>query len=328
MVATAAVVVRQSRLRTRRRWRRSRWRQQAGTAPLTVQLDASTSTDTGGSIASYAWNFGDNSAAGSGVTTSHVFQATGTYTVTLTVTDNGGATGATTRQVSVGQVPTVSKIAAIDVGDMTACAVGVDGKAWCWGPNDYGQLGTGDVAQGNLPRRTAEGYAFNKISVSTGGAFACGITLAGQAYCWGSQEGGRLGDGTVHRPGSTSPHRCRSRRSHVLRYRSRRRPCLRNRRRRCRVLLGPQRAWPTGHWRFANSSVPVAVSGGLSFTSITTHQMVTCGVTERIGSGYCWGDGDRAIWAVARGLAATYLRQSRAGSASHRCNSGCGRPAA
>jgi|APFre7841882724_1041349.scaffolds.fasta_scaffold10164_2 PKD repeat protein len=72
-----------------------------GSGPLTVQLNASASTDPGGSITTYSWNFGDNSAAGSGVTTSHIFQTNGTYTVTLTVTDNSGTTGSTTRQVSV-----------------------------------------------------------------------------------------------------------------------------------------------------------------------------------------------------------------------------------
>jgi alpha-tubulin suppressor-like RCC1 family protein len=43
----------------------------------------------------------------------------------------------------------------------------------------------------------------------------------------------------------------------------------------------------------ANSAVPVAVTGGLSFTSITTHQMVTCGIATD-GTGYCWGYGDNA----------------------------------
>ena len=73
----------------------------SGTAPLTVQLDASASTDTGGAIARYSWDFGDSSAAGSGVAVSHVYGAAGTFTVTLTVADNQGAVGTATGQVTV-----------------------------------------------------------------------------------------------------------------------------------------------------------------------------------------------------------------------------------
>jgi uncharacterized repeat protein (TIGR03803 family) len=77
----------------------------SGTAPLTVQFDASASSDPDGSIASYGWHFGnDTAAAESGMTISHVFQAGGTYTVTLTVTDNLGATGSTTRTVTVSNI--------------------------------------------------------------------------------------------------------------------------------------------------------------------------------------------------------------------------------
>src|SRR3954468_3243935 len=61
----------------------------------------STSTDDG-SIASYAWNFGDT-ATGTGPTPQHTYTAAGTYNVTLTVTDNLGATGTTTKQVTVTQ---------------------------------------------------------------------------------------------------------------------------------------------------------------------------------------------------------------------------------
>ena len=67
---------------------------------LVVAVDGSTSTDSDGTIASYAWNFGDSGTA-TGATASHSYAAAGTYTVTLTVTDNGGATNSTTRSVTV-----------------------------------------------------------------------------------------------------------------------------------------------------------------------------------------------------------------------------------
>ena len=77
----------------------------SGTAPIVVQFDASASTDSDGSIASYGWNFGDGSASGSGVTTNHGFQTASTFTVTLTITDDRGATNSTTRQVVVQAAP-------------------------------------------------------------------------------------------------------------------------------------------------------------------------------------------------------------------------------
>jgi PKD repeat protein len=66
----------------------------AGTAPLTVQFDASASTDSDGSIASYLWKFGDGSTA-TGKTASHTYTTAADYTATLVVTDNRGATGTT-----------------------------------------------------------------------------------------------------------------------------------------------------------------------------------------------------------------------------------------
>lgn len=67
---------------------------------LAVSLSGTGSTDPDGTITGYAWNYGDNTT-GNGATTSHTYATAGTYTVTLTVTDDDGATGSTTRQVTV-----------------------------------------------------------------------------------------------------------------------------------------------------------------------------------------------------------------------------------
>jgi len=71
-----------------------------GMAPLPVSFDASASYDPDGSIASYAWIFGDGTT-GSGRTVNHIFQKRGNYSVKLTVVDNLGKPGSTIKNVPV-----------------------------------------------------------------------------------------------------------------------------------------------------------------------------------------------------------------------------------
>lgn len=72
---------------------------------LAVAVNGSTSSDADGTIASYAWNFGDG-ASGTGATpAAHTYAAAGTYQVTLTVTDDKGATGTLTKAVTVTAAP-------------------------------------------------------------------------------------------------------------------------------------------------------------------------------------------------------------------------------
>jgi PKD repeat protein len=63
----------------------------SGLAPLAVSVDGSGSSDPDGSIASYAWNFGDGGTA-MGATATHNYGSAGSYTATLTVTDDDGDT--------------------------------------------------------------------------------------------------------------------------------------------------------------------------------------------------------------------------------------------
>ncbi|MHA7145106.1 PKD domain-containing protein [Arthrobacter sp. TmT3-37] len=67
---------------------------------LTCSVDGSASSDPDGSIAGYAWTFGDGATA-TGAVASHSYATAGTYTIGLTVTDNAGQTAATTRSLTV-----------------------------------------------------------------------------------------------------------------------------------------------------------------------------------------------------------------------------------
>lgn len=69
------------------------------TSGLTATFTDS-SSDSDGTIASYSWTFGDG-ATSTSVNPSHTYAASGTYSVTETVTDNGGATGSVTKSVTV-----------------------------------------------------------------------------------------------------------------------------------------------------------------------------------------------------------------------------------
>ena len=80
----------------------------SGDAPLRVEFSGAGSEDPDGSIASYLWNFGDG-RTGIGKTVSHTYNSKGTYTASLTVTDDEGKTDTKTIKINVTKAPTPLK---------------------------------------------------------------------------------------------------------------------------------------------------------------------------------------------------------------------------
>ncbi len=92
----------------------------------------------------------------------------------------------------------------ISAGHDYTCALTTAGAAYCWGSNGFGQLGIGGQAPSSRPARVGiTGVTF--ASISAGANHTCAVTTTGVAYCWGSNAGGKLGDGGAPGGGHTVP---------------------------------------------------------------------------------------------------------------------------
>lgn len=86
-----------------------------------------------------------------------------------------------------------SGVSGVFAGQYFTCAL-TTGKAFCWGSNVDGALGTGDLEARLTPAAVATGVAFETLA--PGEAHVCGIEAsAGRVLCWGSGAKGRLGTG-------------------------------------------------------------------------------------------------------------------------------------
>ncbi|MCP4172345.1 MAG: hypothetical protein GY758_16400, partial [Fuerstiella sp.] len=134
---------------------------------------ASSTADAAGSEAS--------SAAADGANTNSVSGASGAAADPVAYI-NAQNTGAVTQISAGGDAPGHT------------CAVTDVGAAYCWGKNDYGQLGNGlwDINDGSLvPVRVKAGeqpgdeFLSGVRQISAGGQHTCAVTVDGTVYCWG-----------------------------------------------------------------------------------------------------------------------------------------------
>lgn len=82
----------------------------------------------------------------------------------------------------------------IAIGAYHSCAVS-QGELYCWGVNEYGQLGDGTTNSHFKPVKVL-GLAAGVIGVAVGSHHSCAITAEGAARCWGYNFSGQLGDGS------------------------------------------------------------------------------------------------------------------------------------
>jgi alpha-tubulin suppressor-like RCC1 family protein len=94
--------------------------------------------------------------------------------------------------------------ATVSCGGNHSCALSGDGQAWCWGSNDYGQLGN-PAAPTTSATPTHVIAVGPLVQIAAGDTHTCGLDPLGDVWCWGDNEFGQLGIGQSNISDSATP---------------------------------------------------------------------------------------------------------------------------
>jgi alpha-tubulin suppressor-like RCC1 family protein len=194
-----------------------------------------------------------------------------------------------------------SRIAA---GATNTCSITSDGRAFCWGLNDKGQLGNNSTATSLVPVAVYTGGVLSGKTVSAiaiAQGHACALASDNQAYCWGNDASGQLGNNSTATslvPVAVYTGGVLSGKTVVSIANGADHTC---------ALASDNQAYCWGNGGIGrlgnnsttNSSVPVAVyTGGVlsgkTLVSIASGNTETC-VIASDGLAYCWGYNTRGL---------------------------------
>ena len=86
----------------------------------------------------------------------------------------------------------------ITIGYAHTCALTNEGKAYCWGRNNQGQLGNNSTTDSSIPVAVQMPAGVARFqSITAGGEYTCALTNEGKAYCWGLNFAGQLGNNST-----------------------------------------------------------------------------------------------------------------------------------
>src|SRR5690349_9824320 len=84
----------------------------------------------------------------------------------------------------------------LSTGGGTTCAVASGGGVWCWGNNTWGQVGDGTTWDRHQPVPVS-GLSSGAVAVAVGTFETCALLASGAVKCWGRNDYGQLGNGTM-----------------------------------------------------------------------------------------------------------------------------------
>jgi len=222
----------------------------------------------------YCWGNNANGQLGLGTTTSHTSPTeVGTLT-TWTAVSHGGADGCGIAATT----PTVSQ------SGTDACAI-VNGALFCWGYNQYGEVGVGNTTQYEAPQQVGTLTTWTAVSAGNinAGTDACGLA-GGKLYCWGYNGNGQLGLGNT--TNETSPQQVGTLTTWTVVSQGGSDTCgIAGSKLYC---WGQNNLGEDGLGNTTQTTSPTQVGTLATWTAISQGNTDSCGIAG--GKLYCWGD--------------------------------------
>lgn len=232
---------------------------------------------------------------------------------TITATTEGTSATASALVLARLFISGSGAVSTFDAGDDLSCGIITLGHGFCWGLNNHGQVGavadsvcfpsiTSSTSATDTTKIAALPCSINPkalltslefSAVSAGDSSACGISLSGQAMCWGRGTHGEIGNGSVGNRGAPAvvttalkfssisvggAHACALTTTNAA------------------YCWGMDSLGQLGDFRTINSTTPIPVLDPVTrnfapaiFASISAGYRHTCAVAAD-GTGYCWGD--------------------------------------
>ncbi|MEW6402320.1 MAG: RHS repeat-associated core domain-containing protein [Chloroflexota bacterium] len=216
-----------------------------------------------------------------------------------------GDNSVTQRTTPVNVSGLTSGAAAVVAGSYHTCALTTAGGVKCWGQNGNGQLGNNSTTSSSIPVNV-NGLTSGVIAIAAGNWHTCALLSTGAVKCWGRNDNGQLGDGTLSQ--RTTPAAVSGLSSGVT-------AITTGWTHSCAVLSsGGAKCWGNntngqlGDGTTTSSNVPVNVTGfAAAITSIKAGSAHTCARTTT-GAVKCWGyntDGEVGDGTTTQRLTAT-----------------------
>lgn len=172
-------------------------------------------------------------------------------------------------------------------GGNSNCIIYSNNDLYCWGINEYGEVGNNTLVRAPSPVLIGSGYA----KVSSNGAHTCAIKTDGKLYCWGYNNYGQLGRGTGNTTNSLIPIHIDTLETYTQVSTGTYHTCGISTSKKIKCW-GRNSSGRLGDGTTSTRGAPTPIDALSDYKMVSAGHVHTCALRDVTNALYCWGNND------------------------------------